>query len=325
MVSHSPTLQVRTARSLSPGPRIEVNEELIRNRRSSTLLMATYVVVTTMIGWFFFGLVGLGGLTAAVAAVAFASASAVAAYRLSDVVLLRTSRGVAADPLEFARLHNLVEGLCVAAGLPKPGIFVIDDSAPNAFATGRSPRHASIVLTSGLLDRLTRIELEAVVAHELARVKNNDIQVATLAVTVLAPLTLLSDLLIRLAWWNGGRTGPDDRQGGAAPAAAIPGFALLAVAPVTSRLLNLVVSRRSEIVADIAAVSMTRYPPGLIGALEKMDAESTVVHAGGRATAHLWLASPLARTDAEGRLAKWNVMFDTHPSLSDRIDALREI
>ena len=265
------------------------------------------------------------GVVGVVIALVVAGVSAFAAYWKSDAVALRMSRAHPADPVEHARLHNIVEGLCIAGGLPKPRLYIIDDPAPNAFATGRNPRHASVAVTTGLLERMNRIELEGVIAHELSHVKNYDILVSTLAVTLVGVIVLLSDFAIRFLWFGGGSGRRSDRDGGAGAIVAMLGFVLLLVAPLFAKLMQAAVSRRREGLADLTGVSLTRYPPGLIAALEKLRDDQTVVASGSRATAHLWIESPLARTTEEGRLSWLNRLFDTHPPLEERIAALREL
>ena len=267
------------------------------------------------------------GLLALFVALGFAGVASFAAYWKSDSVALAMSHARPADPVQYARLHNVVEGLCIAAGLPKPRVYVIDDPAPNAFATGRNPRHAAIAVTTGLLDKMNRIELEGVLAHELSHVKNYDILVSTLAVTLVGVVVLISDWSLRFLWWGGPRHRDDTSEGGggAGAAVALIGFALLIITPLVARLMQFAVSRRRETLADVSGVALTRYPPGLISALEKLKADTTVVHSSSRATAHLWIESPLARDSSEGRLSWVNRLFDTHPPLDERIRALKEL
>ena len=300
-------------------------DQVAQNKRRSLALAAVFVILTSAVIWAVMQLMGGGGIGILGIAGLISIATAWAAYWKSDEVALKMSRAVPADPTQYARLHNLVEGLCIASGVPKPRVYVIDDVAPNAFATGRNPKHGAIAVTTGLLDMMDRVELEGVLAHELSHIKNNDILVATMAVTMVGLLALVSDWFIRLMWWNGGRRGRNDPQGGAAPYLAFIGFGLLILAPLIAKLLQVAVSRSRESLADVSAVEMTRYPPGLISALEKLRDDNTVVHASSRATAHLWIESPIARVEPEGRLSKWNRMYDTHPPLDDRINALREL
>ena len=301
-------------------------DQITANKRRSALLIAAFVVVVLLAAWAFNALVG-GGPAGLLIAVVIAVALSAGAYWRSDAIALSMSHARPADPVTYARLHNLVEGLCIAGGLPKPRVYVIEDDAPNAFATGRDPRHAAVAVTTGLLEKLNRIELEGVLAHELSHIKNYDILVSTLAVTMVGIVALLSDWGIRFLWWGGPRH-RDDRSssgGGLGAVIAVAGFALLVLTPLIARLMQLAVSRRRETLADISGVALTRYPPGLISALEKLKADETIVHSGSRATAHLWIEAPVPREQREGRLAWAGRLFNTHPPLDERIQALREL
>lgn len=300
-------------------------DQVAQNKRRSAAIVIGFVLFTTLVIAVILWLFNLGFIGIGIAAVV-AIASAWGAYWKSDQIALKMSRAQPADEHTYARLHNLVEGLCIASGLPKPRIYIIDDPAPNAFATGRNPKHAAIAVTTGLLDMMTRVELEGVLAHELSHIKNDDILVSTLAVTMVGMITLAADISVRMMWWNGGRSGRNsDREGGAAPFLAIFGLALLVLSPLLAKIMQMSVSRSRESLADISAIEMTRYPPGLISALEKLRDDTTVVHASSRATAHLWIESPVARDEKEGKLSKWNKLFDTHPPIEERIAALQEL
>ncbi|MEY2452813.1 MAG: heat shock protein HtpX [Acidimicrobiaceae bacterium] len=289
------------------------------------LLIAAFVVLAVLVAVALNFVLRFGVVGVVIAFVIAIGLSAVS-YWKSDAVALRMSRARPADPVEYARLHNIVEGLCIAAGLPKPRVFIVDDEAPNAFATGRDPKHAAIAVTTGLLEKMNRVELEGVLAHELSHIKNYDILVSTIAVTLVGFIAIMSDIGIRTLWWGGGRGNRDDRDGGGAGAIlAIAGFALLILAPLIAQLMQFAVSRRRESLADISGVELTRYPPGLIAALEKLRDDQTVVHSHSRATAHLWIEQPMPTSPSEGKLSRLNRMFDTHPPLEDRIAALREL
>ncbi len=300
-------------------------DQVTQNKRRSVLLVGAFVLVVLAVAWAFDQLIGFG-LAGLVIAVVIAVGGSAVAYWKSDAVALAMSHAHPADPVEYARVHNLVEGLCIAAGLPKPRLYVVEDPAPNAFATGRDPKHAALAVTTGLLDKMNRVELEGVLAHELSHVKNYDILVSTLAVTLVGVVALLSDWSLRFLWWGGPRH-RDDRSSGAGPQAilAVVGFVLLLVAPLVAKLMQLAISRRRESLADVSGVALTRYPPGLISALEKLRDDTTVVHSASRATAHLWIEAPTAQTSSEGRLAWLNRLFNTHPPLEERIEALREL
>ncbi len=300
-------------------------DQVAQNKRRTAYLISGFVLLIVLVALAVDLITGVGPWLVPVAVVV-AVALAWGSYWKSDAIALAMSRAQPADPETYARLHNLVEGLCIASGLPKPRIYIVDDAAPNAFATGRNPQHAAIAVTTGLLEKMNRVELEGVLAHELSHVKNYDILVSTIAVTLVGVVVLLSDMGIRMLWWNGGRRGRNDSQGGSPFAfLAVLGFALLILSPLVAKVMQAAVSRRRESLADVSGVEMTRYPPGLISALEKLKADKTVIHSGSRATAHLWIEQPLAKDEEEGRLSKFNRLFDTHPPLDERIAALREL
>jgi heat shock protein HtpX len=299
--------------------------ELIRsNKRRSVLLVVGFVVVVALVGAAF-GLAFGGGVIATGIALVVGAAIAFASYWKADTIALAVSRAKPADPEQYARLHNLVDGLCIASGLPKPGVYIVDDPAPNAFATGRNPKHASIAVTTGLLEKMNRVELEGVVAHELSHIRNYDILISTLAVTMVGAIALLSDIAIRTMWWNGGRVRRSgDRSNHNNPLALI-GFTLLILAPLIAKVMQSAISRQRETLADVSACQMTRYPPGLISALEKLQEDTTVTHSASTATAHLWIEQPMSGVGDDGRLGGPHRWFNTHPPLEERIALLREL
>jgi heat shock protein HtpX len=298
--------------------------ELIRaNKRRSALLIAGFVVLLSLAGAAFGAFMG-SGPAPAIFALVFSGAMAFASYWKADSIALAVSRAKPADPQQYQRLHNLVEGLCIAAGLPKPRVFVVEDPAPNAFATGRNPKHAAIAVTTGLLEKLNRVELEGVIAHELSHVRNYDILVSTLAVTLVGSVALLSSIGMRMMWWNGGRERREGDRDGGNPLALL-GFVFLILAPIIGKVMQAAVSRRRETLADVSACQMTRYPPGLISALEKLRDDTTVTHSATTATAHLWIEQPMSGVGDAGKFGRLNHMFDTHPPLEERIALLREL
>lgn len=300
-------------------------EQIARNKRRTFLMLAAFVlliaVVAIALGYLF-----QAGIAIVPIAIVLAIALAWGSYWWSDKVALAASRAKPADGPEYRRYHNLVEGLCIAAGLPKPRLYVVDDPAPNAFATGRNPKHAAVAVTTGLLEKMNRVELEGVLAHELSHVKNYDILVTTVAVTAVGAVALMADLGMRFLWF-GGRAGRRDNNdsGPIGLILVILAFALLVLAPFAAQLMQFAMSRRRELLADASGVQLTRYPPGLISALEKLRDDQAVVHNATRATAQMWIESPLDRDQqGEGKKGSWlNRAFDTHPPLEERIAALK--
>ena len=301
-----------------------MNDLIASNKRRTVYLLVGFVLLFALVG-VAVGAAAGNGTSGLIIAFAMSAVFAFTSYWKSDSIALSVSRAHPADETTYKRLHNLVEGLCIASGLPKPKVYVIDDPAPNAFATGRNPRHAAIAVTTGLLDKMNRVELEGVVAHELSHIKNYDILVSTLAVTLVGTIAIVTDIALRMMWWNGGRvhrSGDRDDRGNPL---AIIGIVLLILAPLIGKIMQATVSRRRETLADVSAVRMTRYPPGLISALEKLQADSTVTHSASMATAHMWIEQPLSGVKDAGRLGAWHKLFQTHPPLAERIALLREI
>lgn len=313
-----------------------MHDELQRhNRRATVLLLVTGFVllfltaVAAQVLVFGFG----GGEIPATAAAAVpvlivaaivAGVGSVTAWWSSDKVALASARARPADPAQYRDLHRLVEGLTIASGLPKPRLYVVDDPAPNAFATGRNPQNAAVAVTTGLLQRMNRRQLEAVLAHEIGHIRNNDLLTATIAVTMAGATMLLADLARRSLWWGGGRrrSSRDRSSGGGGPIAIVLLIASLLVillAPVAAQLIRYAVSRQREYLADATSVEFTRDPAAMISALQALEDDTTVIRTASRATAHLWIEEPndLAR--------RANRAVATHPPLRDRIQRLRSL
>ena len=302
-----------------------MNEQIAANKRRTFLMLFGFVVVITLVATALVLLFG-GGWPGIVIAFVIAMALAWGSYWNSDKIAIAASRAKPADETEYRRYHNLVEGLCIAAGLPKPRLYVVDDPAPNAFATGRNPKHAALAVTTGLLEIMNRVELEGVIAHELSHVKNYDILVTTIAVTAVGTIALISDIGLRFAFW-GGLSDRRDNNGDSGPLGAVIAIASLAVlmlAPFAGYLMQMAMSRNREYLADASGVQLTRYPPGLISALEKLRDDHAVVHHATKATAQMWIEQPL-ETDKKKPGSKFNNLFDTHPPLEDRIARLQEM
>jgi heat shock protein HtpX len=303
-----------------------VNEQIAANKRRTFLMLFVFVGLITLAATAIVLLFG-GGWVGVVIAFVIAIALAWGSYYNSDKIAIAASRAKPADETEYRRYHNLVEGLCIAAGLPKPRLYVVDDPAPNAFATGRNPKHAALAVTTGLLDVMNRVELEGVIAHELSHVKNYDILVTTIAVTAVGTLALISDIDLRFAFWGGLSGRRDNNSGDSGPLGiviAIASLAVLMLAPFAGYLMQMAMSRNREYLADASGVQLTRYPPGLISALEKLRDDHAVVHNATKATAQMWIEQPL-ETDKKKPGSKFNNLFDTHPPLEDRIRRLQEM
>jgi heat shock protein HtpX len=233
------------------------------------------------------------------------------------------AREVTAD--EEPRLHNLVEGLAIAAGIPKPRIYVVPEQAPNAFATGRDPEHASIAVTQGLVATMNRVELEGVIGHEIAHVLDRDMLLGTIVATLVGAVVLMSEFLMRTWFWGGlgGRRGSDNNGGPVALIFFAVGFALMVLAPIAGEIIKRAVSRNREFLADAQGAMLTRYPPGLASALRKIAASPTAMHSANNATAHLWLSQP-SRIEGD-KLGPMEKIFATHPPIAERIRRLEEM
>src|SRR3954467_3285960 len=300
-------------------------EQIARNKRRTFVMLAAFVLLIAAVA-VALGIIFKAGVAIVPIAIVIAIAMAWTSYFASDRIALAASRAKPADGPEYARYHNLAEGLCIAAGLPKPRLYVVDDPAPNAFATGRNPKHAAVAVTTGLLEKMNRVELEGVLAHELSHVRNYDILVTTIAVTAVGAIALMADLGLRFMWFGGREGRRDNNDGGIGVVLAILSLALLVLAPFVAQLMQFAMSRRRELLADASGVQLTRYPPGLISALEKLRDDQAVVHYATRATAQMWIESPLERDgeveEGKKKGTRLNRMFDTHPPLTERIAAL---
>jgi heat shock protein HtpX len=301
-----------------------VYEQIARNKRRTILLVLLMVVLIAGVGWAL-GILLNGGLIGLFVALGIALVLAWSSYRWGDKLVLASARAREVTPEEQPRLHNIVEGLSIAAGIPKPRVYVVPETAPNAFATGRDPEHSHVAVTQGLLDTMNRVELEGVIAHEMSHVADRDILVGTIVATLVGAIVLVSEFMLRWFWWGGfGGRRSDDRGGG--PAAAIlfaVGIVLLILAPIFGQIIKFAVSRRREYLADAQGAMLTRYPPGLASALRKIAVSDHAMRSANNATAHLWLDQP-SRVPGE-RMSFMEKLFSTHPPIQDRIRILEEM
>ena len=303
-----------------------MHEQIARNKRKTFLLLALAVLFTALIGYVI-GYLWFSGPAGIVVAVILAIVLSLGSYFYGDRAVLASTHAKKVTPQEEPRLHNIVEGIAIAAGVPKPEVYVVPEAAPNAFATGRDPQHSSIAVTQGLLDMMNRVELEGVIGHEMSHVLDRDILIGTVVATVVGAAVLMSEIFMRSWFWGGGRGRRDSSGGDTAGAVALilfaVGIVLLIIAPLAGQLIKLSVSRNREYLADAEGVALTRYPPGLISALEKIEAAPHAMRSANNATAHLWLAQP-SRVPGEDT-STMEKLFSTHPPMAERIKRLQEM
>jgi heat shock protein HtpX len=300
-----------------------VYEQIAANKRKTVLLFVLAVLLLGAVGYAL-GLLTQSGPAGLVIAVIVAVVMSVGSYLYGDRIVLASARAKEVSPEEAPRLHNIVEGLSIAAGIPKPRVWIVPEAAPNAFATGRDPEHSHVAVTQGLLDTMNRVELEGVLGHELAHVVDRDILVGTVVATLVGAAVLLAEFFMRAWWWGGFRGRRGDAGGGPGTALIFAiGFVLLILAPLFGQLIRLAVSRNREYLADAQGAMLTRYPPGLIAALRKLQTAPTAMHSANNATAHLWLNQP-SRFEGE-RMGAMERLFSTHPPLAERIRRLEEM
>ena len=288
------------------------------NRRNSffitVALTAFFLVLGYLIGTYWgssYAGVGIAFLLALV--------MSLSAYYSGDKMVLAVSRAKRIEKKDYPQLFNVIEELSIAGGLPLPAVYVIDDTAPNAFATGRDPKHASVAITTGLLQKLSRDELQGVMAHELSHVGNRDILYGTMVGILVGSIAMMSDFFLRSFFWGGGRRRRSDGEGGAAGAILLVVAIVLAVlAPICAKLLQLSISRQREYLADASAAKLTRYPEGLASALEKISGDREVLEVANRATQHLFIVNPIKPFEKRA-----SNLFSTHPPIQDRIARLR--
>ena len=290
-------------------------DQIAANKLRSGALIAVFVLLVGLVGYAF-GQVTDWGYMGLVMALVFAFVMAWGSYWYSDRIVLSISRARPVDRDSEPYLVNTVEGLAIAAGLPVPKAYVIDDPAPNAFATGRNPEHAAVAVTSGLVQIMNRQELEGVLAHELSHVKNYDTLVQTLAAVLAGTVTLASEWMLRSFWWGGGRR-RDSGEGQFGAIMMVVALLLAVLAPLAAMLIQMAISRKREYLADASAAMLTRYPPGLAGALRKISADPNRLRVANKATESLFIANPLK--DYGGGM---NALFNTHPPIEERIRRL---
>ncbi len=288
------------------------------NIRRTWILFSVFLLVVIGLGWTFSYIYGNPGILWFAAI--FSIFSALISYWSSDKIALALARAEPIEKKDNPELYNIVENLSITAGLPMPKVYVTPEKQINAFATGRDPQHASVAVTQGALQRLNKTELEGVLGHELSHIGNRDILISTVAVVLAGVISLLSDFFLRSLFWGGGfRSRDDDR--GADGLFLLIGIILSVLAPLGVMLIQLAISRRRESLADTSGVFLTRYPEGLISALQKIGADSIPMKTARDSTAHLWIDNPFKGE----QVSWWHRLFMTHPPIQDRINALEQI
>jgi len=290
-------------------------EQIASNKRRTVVLIILFVAIVIGIGYIFSRLYALGPF-GVIGAGAFAFIMTFSSYYYGDKIVLKASRARPLEHNEYPYLDNTIEGLAIAAGIPKPKAYIIDDMAANAFATGRNPENAVIAVTKGLVEKMDRQELEGVIAHEMSHIKNLDIRLMAIVSVLVGMIILLADWF-RYSMWFGGISSDDDN--GLGGAAVIIGIILAVLAPIFAMLIQFAISRRREYLADASGAMLTRYPEGLAGALKKLATDTKQLKAASNATAHLFITNPFKKGFAVSN------MFSTHPPIEERIKRLEEM
>ncbi|MFH1393165.1 MAG: zinc metalloprotease HtpX [Patescibacteria group bacterium] len=290
------------------------------NIRRTWLLFTVFFIVVIGIGWAFSRIYGNPSIL--YFAVIFSVLMNFIAYWYSDKIVLKMAHAVPIEHKSAPELYHIVENLSITAGLPMPKIYLIRERQPNAFATGRDPKHAVVAVTEGLLEKLNRSELEGVLAHELSHVGNRDMLLSTVVVVLVGFISIISDIFLRSTFWGGMGRNNDRENNQAGAIMLIAGIALSILAPISATLIQLAISRKREFLADASGALLTRYPEGLASALQKISSDTTPMRVANNTTAHLWLDDPFKGSKKTPWLRK---LFMTHPPIEERIKRLREM
>lgn len=302
---------------------INVYEQIDRNKHKSTLVMVIFVVFITLVVYVFSQALGTDSSWVGLALI-FAGLTSLGSYYWGDKIILAISGARPASRENDFNFYTVMENLCLAAQLPKPKLYVIEDSAPNAFATGRDPKHAVVCATTGLLNKLNRSELEGVIAHELSHIRNYDIRLMSIVTVLVGMVSLLADWFMR-GVFRGRRDRDRDREGSLQAILFLVAILLGLLSPLIAQLIQLAISRRREFLADASAVMLTRYPEGLSSALEKISADKEPLEAANKATAHLYIVNPFRKGVylKQSRRGWFANLFNTHPPIKERIKVLK--
>jgi len=300
------------------------------NRTKSAVVVVGFFVFFALVVWVLSSAMGYyfgyepGGLGMVGIALILSGLMSLGGYYYSDKIVLSISNAKPADRSEHFDFYTSAENLAMAAGIPKPKLYVIDDSAPNAFATGRNPDKAVVVATTGLLQKLDRTELEGVIAHELTHIKNYDTRLMAVVAVLVGTVALLADWFFRVSYFGGGRRSRDKESGGLAALFIVLGIVFAILSPIIAQLIQLAISRRREFMADAGSVAITRQPSGLMSALEKISSDHEPLEAANKATAHLYIANPF-KDKIGGAVGSFAKLFNTHPPVEERISELQKM
>jgi len=297
---------------------MSIQSSIRGNITKSYLIMVLFIAFVVVVGYVMGQALGYGNGFLWIA-VLFAVISSFFGYYWGDTLVLAMSGARPADRKRDFDFFTVTENLAIAAGIPKPRLYVIDDTAMNAFATGRDPEHAVVCATSGILERLDRRELEGVIAHELSHVKNFDIRLMAIVAVLVGTIVFIADFFMRSLWWGGGRRNRD-RDDNLGSIMMVVGIVLAIISPILATVIQLAISRNREYLADASSANLTRYPQGLARALEKLHGDKEVLEAATNATAHLYITNPFKGKNYGAWFAG---LFDTHPPIAERIKRLR--
>lgn len=293
-----------------------------KNKFESGIIVSIFIIVITLIVYYICNALNLGNLSIVIALI-FSIASAWGSYYYSDKIVLASCKARPATKEEDLKLVNILDALMITAGLPKkPDLYVVEDNQPNAFATGRNPEHAVICVTTGLLEKLDYYELEGVIAHEMSHIKNYDILLSTVVSVFVGFIVMLSDMFSRALFWGGVKDRDSDSK--ANGFLMLLGLIFLILSPIFGTLMQLALSRKREYLADSTAVEFTRNPDGLISALQKLENDPNELETANSATANMYIINPFKKDGEKGK-KKTSSLWSTHPSTSDRIEALKNI
>jgi heat shock protein HtpX len=301
--------------------KMNIRNQISQNKWKSYLIMGLFIIFVATLAYVFAKATGASALGYAGFALIFAGFSSLTSYFFADKMVIATTGARKIKKEEYPEYYRIVENLCLADGLPMPQVYVLDDPAPNAFATGRDPKHGVVCATTGILRILNKAELEGVIAHELSHIKNFDTRLMAIVAILVGFIALFADFFMRSMWF-GGLNRDNDNDSRMNAIFLVVGIVLAVLSPIAASLIQLAVSRKREFLADASGALLTRYPEGLASALEKLAADNQPVRTASNATAHLFIENPFNKKDTGAWFAS---LFNTHPPMEERIRILRSM